>query len=231
MTVLNDAALRDAGLAFWGQVISVQTHEVTNAFSVINEMAGLQWDILRDAASGESVDLYELESICDKIRGHVRRGDAVVRSINWIAHSVDHLRGPIEVNDALTKIALVAESWLRRRRAVVDLRLPPASTTIEARPFFFVFSVLLGIDVVTGKMGEKTIAVDGHFQDECLALSIANLNELTLAETDNRKIETLSSLLTAMGGRFRLSTNAKGASIERVDLRIPKRSAGVDAER
>jgi hypothetical protein len=206
MSELGAEALRDAGLAFLGRIVAIQSHEVTNAFSVINEIAGLQWDILQDTAKGEPVDLLELETTCEKIRAHVRRGQDTIKSINWIAHSVDEVTATIDINLALKKTTQVAEHWMRRRRAHFVLELPSSSEQVETRPFFFAYAVLLGMDLVAPEsVGEQTITVACTKADGGVALAIEGSVEPTSTSTakQGNKIATLTSLVKAIGGELR----------------------------
>jgi hypothetical protein len=219
MNELGARALRDAGLAFLGKLIAVQSHEVTNAFSVINEMAGLEQDILADAAKGQPVDLLELESVCQKIRKHVRRGEAAVRSINWMAHTVDQTSAVIDLNQTLPRIVSVAEHWLSVRRARFVLDLPETGTSLETRPFFLAFAVLLGIDAVTPRSpGDQTISV-GYAGCGGVTLTIANDDRGPIDPADEPPLRTLSSLAAALGGELRQRPN--GGAGNRVELFIP----------
>jgi hypothetical protein len=221
MSELKDSALRDAGLAFLGRITAVLSHEVTNAFSVINEMAGLELDILGDAAKGQPPDLLEIERVCQKIRKHVRRGEAAVRSINWMAHSVDRTSAVIDLNQTLTRIVSVAERWLSVRRASFALDVPEAGASLETRPFFLAFAVLLGLDAVTPRSSdEQTISIGYAEGDGGAVLTIDNGDRGDISPADDDKtLRTLSSLMTALGGQLRRRPG-EGAG-GRVELFIP----------
>ena len=81
--------LRREGLAFFGSIVAGQSHEVTNVLSVINELAGLQGDILGNAGAGQPPDIERLKQVVQKIRNQVQRGEIIIRSINRFAHTVD----------------------------------------------------------------------------------------------------------------------------------------------
>ncbi len=215
----RDVALRDAGLAFMGKVVAAQTHEVTNAFSVINEMAGLQQDILQDAARGEPLDLLELERVSGKIREHVRRGDAVVRSINWIAHSADRLSAAFAVNEALERAVAAAEHWMRRRRARFALSLPEEGARLETRPFFFVYAVLLAADIVTPPAaGDQEISVSYTRDGDGITLVIANVGAGS-SKIEATNLKKLNALVEAMGGALRRPRD--GGPAERIVIIVP----------
>ncbi len=229
----REMALRDEGLKFMGKIVAVQTHEVTNAFSVINEMAGLEWDILRDSSAENPIDLVELESICGKIREHVDRGKRVVRSINWIAHSVDQMAAVIEIGETLKKIAPVAEYWKRRRRASFSLSLPDDSVFVHVRPFFFAFAVLLAVDLLTGRGGRQTIFIGGAPEKDHVELTIANLDQERLSP-DASKLDMLTSLLIAFDAELCHPKNAVLSAFDRIVIQvpiyIPPSEPGVDAK-
>lgn len=215
----SDMVLRDEGLRFMGKIVAAQTHEVTNAFSVINEMAGLEWDILRDSSLGNPVDLMELESICEKIREHVHRGQTVIRSINWLAHSVDQMEAVIDIGETLTKIASVAEHW-KRRQASVSLSLPDDGVFVRVRPFFFAFAVLLAVDLLTGRTGHQTIFMECSPEEEHVELTVANMDQDKLSP-DMSKISTLTSLLIAFGAELCHPKKAALSAFNRIVIHVP----------
>jgi uncharacterized protein YjiS (DUF1127 family) len=220
MHELDAEQLRDAGLALVGKIVAVHSHEVTNAFSVINEMAGLQLDILKDAAKGDPVDLLELESVSKKIRHHVRRGEATVRSINWLAHSVEQISQVFDVSETLEKIISVAEHWMTRRRARFALELPEESTRLEARLFTFAIAVFLAIDVVTPtSSGDQEISVGYTNVKGGLELTVASDGGESSIPEAEANLNILKSLMKALGGELRQPLDFGPA--DRVVLFVP----------
>jgi hypothetical protein len=215
-------ALRDAGLAFLGKMVAIQSHEATNAFSVINEMAGLQGDILEDAARGRNIDLLEIEDTCKKIREHVQRGQDAIKSINWIAHTVDQLNETIDLAEALKKAVAVANHWLQMRRAHVRLDTPTPGVHLETRPFFLAFAVLLSADAVAQKStGEQTVTIGFSKLDAGVDITIEGTAEPKPKADWESPLSTLKALMKSMGGQVKPS-RPHASSANRVIFWIPK---------
>jgi hypothetical protein len=204
MNDLCDGYLQDVSLAFLGEIVAVQSHEVTNAFSVINELAGLQLDIVRDTAKGQPLDPLELESISEKIRQHVRRGEATIRSINWIAHRVDNTSAILDINDTLSKIIAIAKHRTRLRTVRFVLELPEESARLKAHPFFFTFAVFLGIDAVSQvSSGNQMISLGYLAVEGGLEFTISTGRNEALVTGDEEENTTLKSLIGVLGGELR----------------------------
>ena len=225
----NIEQLHDAGLAFTGKIIAAQTHEVTNALNVINELTGLQLDILQEATNGQAVDVLEIEQICAQIRQHVQRGQKTVKCINWLAHRFDHPIAVFNINELLSQIIDVAEQWAKLSRANFVLDLPGTGISLEIRPFFLIYALFLCIDTVTsGKRGDQTISVEHTIAEENLVITFTNETfELSLSDNKNNAA-MLHSLLSELGGRAEVIEGRE--TIERIVLLIPHQKTNPENE-
>jgi len=101
----------DKHISFFGAIIAGQSHELTNVFNIINELAGLQLDLLRAEEQGLPVNLARLQEVAGRIQHQVQRGETITRNINRFAHSVDDEQATVEVAELLE---FVVELYARK---------------------------------------------------------------------------------------------------------------------
>jgi hypothetical protein len=197
--------LRDEGLAFWGKIVAAQSHEVTNAFSVINEMAGLQLDILRASGVEQPVDVLDLENICEKIRLHVRRGETSVRSINWIAHTVDLPAVEFDLKETLSKLTIAAEHWSRLKNVELLPDFPDTSARLETSLLFFSYSIFLCIEALASPgAGRQTMSLGYSNVDGGAEIAVTSSDSKPFAQESEITISSLKDLMNELEGELRM---------------------------
>ncbi|MCP4599338.1 MAG: hypothetical protein GY847_02170 [Proteobacteria bacterium] len=221
--------LRDEGMMFLGKIIAVQSHEATNAFNVINEMAGLQMDILQDAMDEKPHDVSELNDICTQIRLHVRRGGQIIKNINWFAHSVDGNDTGFVLEEALSRITTVAKHWMRSRRVSFVTEFPDGSPTVETHPFFFAYAVLLCIDVMTSTaVDEQRVTIRCMKSDDSFEIAITNSRSSLSSKGGQIILSTLESLMTELGGSLKVLLDKENE--DSIVFFIPNRRYDADGD-
>jgi len=212
--------LREDGMALLGRTIAVHSHDVINAFNVISEMAGLQLDLLQEAAGGEPVDLVELEKICRQIRSYARSGDATVRSLNWVAHRFDDVNPEVEVGQTLAKAVTAAGHLLSVRRVSIALEAPDEQAFARVDPFLLAYAILLGLETLTFKSPrDKTVTVGWQPVPQGIEIAIES-GEPVEPPLDREAVRArFELLLRELGGAIEtLEGDARG---ERLVLTIP----------
>lgn len=214
--------LRLEGMAFWGKLIAAESHEVINAFSVINEMAGLQTDILQAAGPDGQVDVLDLADICEKVRNHVRRGERRVRALNWVAHTVDAPVSEIELKDMLPKLMLAAEHWARIKKIEIATDFPEAGAAVETSLFFLAYGIFLGMEAMASSAGEGwTITLGFSRVEGGVEITLTNSDPLHFNQEVAVKIASLGALVEELGGE--LKTSQEEGELERIAFFVPRR--------
>jgi len=88
-------------LRFFGRISASVSHEIKNVFAVINEAAGLIEDFTLMAERGVPLQPDRLKNAANSIQGQIRRGDAIVKSMNAFAHSTDEDVREVDLVEAL----------------------------------------------------------------------------------------------------------------------------------
>jgi hypothetical protein len=117
-------------LGYFGRSGAHLSHELKNILATISETAGLMGDLIE--MSGKDCDPAKLGSLCERITGLVSRGNATVRNLNGLAHSVDE---PVREAD-LARLAALAAGLAGyapfSREVALDL---PEELLLTVRPF------------------------------------------------------------------------------------------------
>lgn len=150
----DERALEQAGLRFFGRVSASLSHEIKNVLAIIGESSGLIEDLLAfHRNKGASLDPQRLQTIAERIRKHVSRGDAIVKNMNQFAHSADE---PIQVKDLadLTRLVVrLAERNATLRGVTLEFSSVDAMVSIETNPFLLQQLLWICIDSAASVCG------------------------------------------------------------------------------
>ncbi len=76
-------------LVLFGRMTASISHEINNVMAIVNELAGLQNDLLLGIEEGMDVDPQRFATISEDIQKQIQRGEGIVKRLNRSAHSLD----------------------------------------------------------------------------------------------------------------------------------------------
>ena len=187
--------LQTGGLAFFGKIMAGQSHEVTNVLNIINELSGLQEDLLCAAGPGGPPDVVKLSQIAERIKSQVRRGETLVRCMNRFAHSVDCPVTVFDLKETLDQIVCLARRSANLAKVVLEQEFPEASMPLEASPFGFQQTVFRCIEIALEAATEqRRITVSYQVSDPGATIAIRSADPI-LADPEVADRESLLGLL------------------------------------
>jgi len=223
----GDAAktLREQGLAFFGRTTAGQSHEVTNVLNVINELAGLQLDLLEAAAAGGALRLERLAELADKIQRQVARGETIVRFVNRFAHSVDVDEAVFDLGELLPLVVFLCGRPARLARTELEADLPQEPVVVESSPFGVQQAVSLLVDLALRSAAERRrVTVSCHPGDAAVEVRVAS--DDPVAELEPAQLELARLLAEQIGAAVTAEPDEAG-ELHRLVLRLPRhRGAG-----
>jgi len=194
------------GLQFFGKVAASISHELKNAFSVINESAGLLSDM---TASGKPLDPERTNRIAQRIQGQIRRMDGVVRNMNTFSHSVDTLTTKIDVADDVHLIVSLTQRLASNRQVSVKVESAAASVTIKVPRFSLLQLIWHCIDAAMSSVSEsRAVRIHVDATSEGARIRFADIGKLALM-SEILSGEPIASLLTSIGAAATLDDAAK----------------------
>jgi len=191
----------DKHISFFGAIIAGQSHELTNVFNIINELAGLQLDLLRAEEQGSPVNLPRLHEVAGRIQHQVQRGETITRNINRFAHSVDLPMAVFDLREAIERVLFLADRSARLARVELVSELPPESVILESNPFCVQQAVFTCIDLALQSASEvRRVAVDYAVRGDGVEIRVASADHLTRDKNTNDHLALLQLLLESIGG-------------------------------
>ena len=198
----EDQLLRRTGLVFFGGILAGQTHELTNVHNVINELTGLQEDVLAAAEGARIPDVEKLRRITEKIRSQLERAETIVRSMNRFAHSVD---GPVlvfDVKEALERITYLAQRAANLGKTALDQDFPTRSASLETNLFGFNQAVFTCVETALAASREhRRISVGYRVLETGVEITVMSADPIPAVPGVIGKRSHLGPLVRELGGR------------------------------
>ena len=142
-------------IAFFGAVTAGISHELKNALATINELSGLEQDLLMlHRKRGKPLDPDRLAAIGQKVQAQVQRGEELLTALNRFAHSVDHPEATVDPGELLGETAQLCQRAARLQRARLVARVVPGQVKVTLDPFALHRTVILAAEVVLRAVGE-----------------------------------------------------------------------------
>lgn len=219
----GDDRVRDESLAIIGKVTAGQSHDVANVLSIINELAGLQQDVLLSADHGHDARLAKLKETCEKIQRQVERGKWINRSINMFAHSMDTPLAVFDVKELICRIVFLAERWARLQKVELIAELPGETTALENSPLLFQCAAFVCIDAALSAAADtRRVSVGYSVTGEGAEVVVTSADPVPESQRLITRIATLRSLVGELGGELRaLPTNREA---DRFIFFVPNRA-------
>jgi len=136
----------ETGLRFFGAMTASISHEIKNCLAIINEQAGLLNDMVQQAEKGRELDQARLGRLAHSVKNQIVRTDAIIRTMNRFAHSVDDLWQPADLCDLLPLAASLFRRMAERRSIQIQTELPQSALTVNTSPFFLLSLIWLCLD-------------------------------------------------------------------------------------
>mgnify|MGYP001085341182 CR=1 FL=1 len=203
---MNDKDSRllwERGLQFLGGQTAAQSHEVTNVFNIINELAGLLGDLVYGLKHGRDVDPERFREIADKIAFQVQRGNTIVRTINQFGHSADTLRALIDLRTVLERICFIAQRPANLSKTRLETAFPEDTVALENSPLGLEQAVFTAFEIgLAASDTERHMTISYALPGDGVEITVHSADPLTETAEAAAKAAFLVLLLDALGGRF-----------------------------
>lgn len=142
------------GLQFFGKVTASATHDLKNALAIINENAGLFVDYVGMARRGAPIDPDRIETLAGRILNQVKRADALLKSLNRFAHSVDDPIASVDLNEFLVVSAALAARPAAMRGVTLKAEAADGPLTTATAPFLLLKALFACIEQASQLAGK-----------------------------------------------------------------------------
>lgn len=191
-------------LAFLAKQAAGQSHELTNVFNVINELAGLLGDTLEGLAAGKNVDPQRLLALPGRIADQVKRGEGLVRLVNQFVHTADAPWAVVDLRDALAQAASLVARRARLCRSEVRTVLPAAGLAMETSPLGLMNVVVTALELVLEPLAHEpaeggVLELGGTSTDGMVEITIRHSEGLPLGPLAESALDGLTRALESLG--------------------------------
>ncbi len=201
MSDAEEQLLREKGFAFFGAITASLSHEINNVFAIINELSGLLDDHFHAAENGAPLDVERLKGAAQRIAAQVRRGQDYVEGLNGFAHTVDHRRIAIALNETVEAITTLCRRFGVLRQVEIETRLPETSPRLEGSAFDLQHIIYRCIDIaLDASQRGDTVHIEVEAQGEGARLVFASGSVAeSVAELESKR-DFLAVLVTGTRG-------------------------------
>ncbi|ADW18982.1 histidine kinase A domain-containing protein [Desulfobulbus propionicus DSM 2032] len=183
MEPLNET-LDAACLQVFGKISAAVSHDLKNVLAIVNESAGLLDDLALRAAKGIEIPPDRLAVATGRILKQVKRGDAVLKSLNRFAHTTD---APIlQGNVAETLVLMVELAGRHAAMKELELTVTPAETTVRTCLIYLESLVYLMLrQVIETLPRRESVLLTVSVEEGAVAIRLVNPSGLPLVATES----------------------------------------------
>lgn len=188
------ATLDATCLQVFGKISAAVSHDLKNVLAIVNESAGLLDDLALRAAKGIEIPPDRLNASTARILKQVKRGDAVLKSLNRFAHSTDAPVAQVNVADVLVLMVELAARHAAMKELTITVA--PAEAVVSTCVVYLESVVYLLLRQVIDTLPRKeAVEITVAGSDDAIMISIENGAGLPLLAGDNLHGEQEQALL------------------------------------
>ncbi len=210
--------VRQAELAFLGEIGSEVSHEMRNVLSVIGEYAGLMDDLLNLAEKGKPLDQARLKKLAGNVTRQVKKGTEVMERFSRFAHAADEPTATFDLTVLTDSTVSLTQRHFARSGGMVHAELPDEEIAVTSSPFTVQHALFSAIQAVLESMeSEGLVMVELADRGSEAAITVFGNTPAIRALHD--RIAPLSAAVDELNGRVEeTSTEERPALI----LVLPK---------
>jgi C4-dicarboxylate-specific signal transduction histidine kinase len=219
--------LQREGLLFFGAMGAGLSHELSNVFNIINELSGLQQDILAAAADGGTAGLARVADLSARIKSLVGRGEEINRSLHKLSHSVDDADLSFDLGTTLALFGSLAARAARLAEVELTVRPPENPLAHRGDPF----ALLLALHGCVGfalraAASERRVEVWTESVDGGIRVVVGSADPLPDPANDPVAAAALSAGGAALAASVHIDRSA--ATPHRISVTLDGRAPGGD---
>ena len=132
--------------AFIAKIAASVTHEVRNVLAIVKESAGLIEDMVRSAGKRGPLKEDKVLRAVSRIDAQVGRGAELLTSLNRFAHSLDHDRERVNLDDGARRVASLCERFARQKRHEVRVEECGEDIAVQTSALWFQMTLFAGVE-------------------------------------------------------------------------------------
>jgi len=198
----NDDVLREAQLEMIGRLMAGLSHEMKNHLAIINELSGLQGDLLAMAESkGRPMDSGRCKKIISDICGRVELAVKATSFLSGFAHRMDTPCSSFNVNDPIRELLHFLQRFASKNEVLLEDNLAEGLPNLYNNPSLLQFAAYCTIyPLLNGLQKNNRILVSTEAYDDAEAVKLGICYDGTLQPTDSTLNEVLQLAADKLAG-------------------------------
>ncbi len=189
------------GEVYFGRITASISHEINNVLAIVNELAGLQNDLLEGAEFGMEIDPQRFVKISNDIQTQIQRGERIVKRLNRFAHSMDETLSEFDLAIVVNDTIAIAQRLASLKGITLHLQSIENPITIMNNRFLVQQGIFAGLELMyTSNHGNK-VEIECRQDNGKVEVYLTN-NEWIPAEDWNDRLAALSEIITMVKGQI-----------------------------
>jgi len=197
--------LNRQSLAFSGIITASLSHELNNAFAIINEHNGLLDDMLIGLKQGVPLDEKKLQRSSQKIGLQIERGKELIKRLNKFSHSTDSPVVEVEITQLLQAIVDLSQRLAGLKEMIIEFMAPSTeSIVLNTNPFYLQQAIFACFQIFMANTDASrliTIAVDKIESGIAIKIAGTAIND---DDFTGGKIDMLNIILEQLDGSLEI---------------------------
>lgn len=142
--------------AFIAKITANTTHEIRNVLAIVKESAGLIDDMVHLFAKRGTLDQEKFENAVRRIDAQVSRGAEIVTKLNRFAHSLDHQRAEVDLEQELHQVVFLCQRYLKQKRHQVHVQPCSEPVTLATHSLWLQMMLCSGVECCLERLPERS---------------------------------------------------------------------------
>ncbi len=196
--VMND------GIIYYGRMTASISHEINNVLAIVNELAGLQDDLLYAIEDSSDIDPQRFGQVAKDIQKQVQRGKGIVNRLNRLAHSVDDAVSEFDLLAILEDTVEIAQRLAVIQGVNLNYNPENAPVTVNSNRFIVQQGLFACLEMAYSSLNSGSeVEIDCGINDEFVEIRVHSKSSIN-AEDQSDRLLVLSRLLDIIKGKIDL---------------------------
>lgn len=151
------SAHENAEAAFIAKITANTTHEIRNVLAIVKESAGLIDDMVRLFAKRGTLDQEKFEKAVRRIDAQVSRGAEIVTKLNRFAHSIDHHRSEVDLEQEVHQVVFLCQRYLKQKRYEIQVQPCEQPVAVVTQSLWLQMALCNGVECCLEQLPERSV--------------------------------------------------------------------------
>ena len=189
------------GQICFGRITASISHEINNVLAIVNELAGLQNDLLEGAEEGVEIDPQRFIKIAEDIQNQIRRGEGIIKRLNRFAHSLDEPVSEFDLAIVVDDTVTIAQRLASLKSVSLHLQRIESPIPVTSNRFRVQHGIFAGLELMYTSHRGGGVEIECRQENGKTEIRLTN-NEWTPVEDWNDRLASLAETMETVQGQI-----------------------------